>query len=764
MRSVLAYLLLGSTVLAGEYDTAPIRLVGPEITKIDWSVRALAQGDVDNDGKTDIGVINNDRARVEIYYQRVPGEIENTSQSLRRNRWEPVLEDARFEVEGVTSGIAMFDLTLGDVTGDGLTDVVFTSKDEPLVAVAQLEKGVWAEKREYDGVEALPWNSTLKLVDLTDQYSGLELVALTKNRLMVFAFDEKGAPIKLHETFRMETNAMDLEVLPPKAGTPLRFSYRVPGSSRALRMVDWSPDDGLGAEQAYSLDATTPSFAWINATATEPELVLIEPRTGRLRVEKLEEQTLENGADWPMEYYSTGAEVSSPDAYAWGDFNGDGYEDLVIADSANAQIWQLQGKADGSWRSPQSFPSFQGVESLAAADIDGDGTSELFVLSPDESIGLTRWNGERFVFPEAIGVSGAPVKIAWLPERKQLVLLTSDNSKQMLSLLSQLDGGWAIDKKLELSDARRPATGILIADLDQNDTQDLLISFPRDAARYVDLEMLNTLSDDRLMESVSEIDGLREVNLADVGLGDVNDDGLEELLITSNGFVRAIYLDSEKRRTVLDQFNSRSGNDNLSIPHLRDVDSDGVNELLLFDTKSREIQILSRDDSGIYRYSRSVEFGDFSPLGMLPVRDDANNMVLLGKKALVRTALDGQWQSLQNVSTYESDLQEIVYNDITVGELNDDDSPEFILIDGQNNVLEIIKYNSPDEWVSALHFNVFEEDLHYGGRKGAPLEPREVMVGDFTGDGRQDIILLVHDRMLLYPQGENKPPEDQAVN
>jgi hypothetical protein len=29
---------------------------------------------------------------------------------------------------------------------------------------------------------------------------------------------------------------------------------------------------------------------------------------------------------------------------------------------------------------------------------------------------------------------------------------------------------------------------------------------------------------------------------------------------------------------------------------------------------------------------------------------------------------------------------------------------------------------------------------------------REVLTGDFTGDGKTDLLLLVHDRILLYSQ------------
>jgi hypothetical protein len=47
---------------------------------------------------------------------------------------------------------------------------------------------------------------------------------------------------------------------------------------------------------------------------------------------------------------------------------------------------------------------------------------------------------------------------------------------------------------------------------------------------------------------------------------------------------------------------------------------------------------------------------------------------------------------------------------------------------------------------------VFEQNLHYQGRTGSNVEPREVVIADLTGDGKLDFALLVHDRILFYPQ------------
>jgi hypothetical protein len=84
--------------------------------------------------------------------------------------------------------------------------------------------------------------------------------------------------------------------------------------------------------------------------------------------------------------------------------------------------------------------------------------------------------------------------------------------------------------------------------------------------------------------------------------------------------------------------------------------------------------------------------------------------------------------------------------------LNDDDRPEVIAVDPKKHLIEILRKSADNLWISSVHFTVFDENPHYQGRHGGAFEPREMVVGDFTGDGREDIALLVHDRVLLYFQ------------
>ena len=46
---------------------------------------------------------------------------------------------------------------------------------------------------------------------------------------------------------------------------------------------------------------------------------------------------------------------------------------------------------------------------------------------------------------------------------------------------------------------------------------------------------------------------------------------------------------------------------------------------------------------------------------------------------------------------------------------------------------------------------MFEQHT-FRGRTDALPEPREALVADVTGDKKNDLIVVVHDRILVYPQ------------
>jgi hypothetical protein len=81
-----------------------------------------------------------------------------------------------------------------------------------------------------------------------------------------------------------------------------------------------------------------------------------------------------------------------------GDLKGDGFGEIAIAYSNKAAVYDYKGNLLPGW--PQSFPGPDGeVRSIAAADIDGDGTCEIAVVKTNTGPAAMIWRLDGTAFP-----------------------------------------------------------------------------------------------------------------------------------------------------------------------------------------------------------------------------------------------------------------------------------------------------------------------------------------------------------------------------
>ena len=142
LRAALAVTAALGTALA---EPAPVHLAGPEIAKLDWGTRMMRVADFNGDGRRDLVFINADRASLDFLYQLGPGESKPVKPNIVSNRWEPIVEDARFRLHRFTTGASMLELAVGDFNHDGWMDLAYTSESDPLVVRYQESSDEWTE-------------------------------------------------------------------------------------------------------------------------------------------------------------------------------------------------------------------------------------------------------------------------------------------------------------------------------------------------------------------------------------------------------------------------------------------------------------------------------------------------------------------------------------------------------------------------------------------------------------------------------------------
>ena len=144
---------------------------------------------------------------------------------------------------------------------------------------------------------------------------------------------------------------------------------------------------------------------------------------------------------------------------------------------------------------------------------------------------------------------------------------------------------------------------------------------------------------------------------------------------------------------------------------------------------------------------------DFSSLHAIGLGDtNANSLAFNGVNAVATMSMRGDVWELAELDSYETPIHDGHLTDVVSGDLNNDGRKDLVFLETGKNYLDLVSYDKAHKLVPGNRWQVFEERTFRSRRNDDPFEPREALVADVTGDGKNDLIVLVHDRILVYPQ------------
>jgi hypothetical protein len=181
--------------------------------------------------------------------------------------------------------------------------------------------------------------------------------------------------------------------------------------------------------------------------------------------------------------------------------------------------------------------------------------------------------------------------------------------------------------------------------------------------------------------------------------------------------------------------------------------TNNVPAIFLLDAEHKQLTLCERDATGVWNVTRNVELpvSDFSGLQTVALGNtNTPNIAFLGQNAVAWLPLAGETWQLEALDGYNTPVKDGNLNDVTTGDLNNDGRKELVFLEVAKNYLDIVSFNSHHKLVPATRWQVFEQHTFRGSTDVLP-EPREALVTDVTGDGKNDLIVVVHDRLLVYP-------------
>ncbi|MGD1042434.1 MAG: VCBS repeat-containing protein [Sedimentisphaerales bacterium] len=748
-----------------------------EIIKLDYGIQNLQIADFDGDGRNDIAVANNRKAAIEILLQKDSIGPQDQDVAVDPNDIDinALIGPSRFTRQTVPVSQRIYSMVAGDLNGDGLIDLAYYGEPRGLYILLQKpQQGknksktlTWQPRKRINIDDALPNENALICEDI-DNDGKKDLLVVGRDAIYVVLQKKDGSlgePVKYPAAARIigaevgdltGNGINDLLLVTDDAERPIHV--RLGQKNNQL-----GPEIRLLSEPPLVLELA-------NMGGKEgKDIVAIDAISRRLVCYKLVADNSQ-GDDWPVLFYPLAAgQGSEKRDLVVGDFDGDKLTDVVISDPGAAELVLYRQIPGVGLAEPARFPSLAEADALSAADIDSDGKSELGVLSiKEKTIGISKFESGRLTFPKAVDLTGEPLamELADIDGDKSVdcvYISRSQADTRSLRVIYNVTKADANDTlAVELPKLATNPQGIKVIDVDHDGLKDVLIF-----VKY-ELPILVRQTEKRKFEVVdspkAQTSLIKEATLRSVYSADTDGKPGDELLVAQNNFARSMTF-ANGEWTVLDQYNAKSAENRISAVAAAKMKVDGAKDskaILLLDGQKGRLQILTPGTDKTYRFDKELDVGSWNPAGGIKMMlasltggGPADIVLFDGEKfgIVIPPGAKTNRYRLEQKFSYETKIKDGAYGNFTTGDINGDKLTDIIMVEYKHNHIEILTLDSAGKPIPAMRFKTFEDKTYRESRPQAPIvEPRQMKVADVTGDGKADLVTIIHDRIIIYPQ------------
>ncbi|MFO0962996.1 MAG: VCBS repeat-containing protein [Phycisphaerales bacterium] len=780
-----------------------------EVVKIDPKAGPFVAADMNGDGLQDLVVVDNFKNRIDIHYQKKGAKPTDEVKAPRDVNEFP--DHWRFRRESVTVDREVEAVIPFDYDGDGMMDLVYAGNSPAgIVFVRQTEPGVFKIQRKQSVRNLGSARDSFLIADLMGG-PAKELLSIVDGKITIWPLDKDsmGAPTELSAGGSRVVAVLvddfdgngspDIVGIVPEDPAPLRAWFTERQGDRLV----------IGPQVRFEMPPVR-EVAPVRLPSEKSALLgVVERPTKRVVFHRAGRGKIEGAGtrDSSLITWSFEDPANRKRRTVFADVNADGLTDVVATNTlANALMTYRQesGKGLGA---PLANPSFADLDSVVVAPTKEG--SIVFTLSEKEGVvgRSTAGKDGSIGFPQAVqlGAGRTPVSINLvdLNGERHLAVVAKDGKNFVVELVPV---DWQDDASkrvvVNLGAQSRSPNAVVALDADQDGFTDLLVFTPekpmimlqaqpkvavegkpegkepaKDAKEGKESketkDAKETKSDakpDWVPFKVLESKDMGQFGLVQAANGDntlvadADGNGKSELLVADRNYVRALRFEPKPAGgaspgwQVVTQMNAKNTDAKLvALTQLGD-------RIVAGDRDGARAIVFARGKEGKWEQSEIIEIPGFKFSQLAAGKfagDGKDGLVAVGDDAFALVRLAGERILLETVGSWTSDDPRQVPHELVPGDLNGDGFTDVVVLDGGEQMADILTFSQAQRLLHALSFKIFETRLFSGGER-QEFEPSMGEIVDVTGDGLNDLVLLAHDRLLIYPQARGGEPTAAA--
>ncbi|MCP5103209.1 MAG: VCBS repeat-containing protein [bacterium] len=690
----------------------------------------LRVADINRDGRDDILFLNNKLSRLEILVRK-----ESTTNGAEL----PALEE-RFTKEGFVLDNWVRDFQAADMNGDLRPDIVTMDN----------QKGIRIIFRETNDSFREPVSLQIKK---PAKLKGFEIADLNSDGYTdILVYRQENAEIFYNNRrgkFKTQTiidfasygcsGAMISDINSDNIADIL---FYFPKETLQLRIRTGNKNGRFGWEEALQLPNTRviEKLNFTQSLGFQLGMILRNGLIFRLyEFQTREGKTLfaeDRGEVIPRRLPLKGVSRKNPPAWVTGDIDRDGLGDFCAAAPLLNQVHLYKGTTEGLSPSPVVIDSLRSIKTM---DLTRRG--DLVVFSEAEKAVAVHPNNDLTAFPRFLKTPGEPTAMATAGDSIVFVLNKSGKKDApaafILNLFDTRNPGNPPFESHDPGISNAP-TAMKVFPLESDNHWGIILFMPYDKP------LMYRLQKDTVTKVAPEQFGALGSSLNPRSVTAAGSKKQPMLLVTE-GSVARLYRWNQDRFVVEGQLNPRVETARLISGCLSCSEGEGY---LLYDDAGQDIYRFPGTSTGSTRIHIKDGINDLTGLATLRSKE-SRGILLVGQSEIQWLQENTPIRHLKNLGEHVSGMEKPALWNLYPVSLGSPGRPMVALMDANNRSVELVGMKD-SKLVEELVFEVFQDPGFNNQMADNVYEPHDLATGDFNGDNIRDIVILVHDKLIIY--------------